>query len=84
MSTQHESLNHVAATLDTIPNLTAWLLGWPKGRAEFAGLIAEYQEQYPEGDSYRLELVVDTIDRALYELHHRLAWLEGQLQAVKR
>jgi hypothetical protein len=84
MKTQPGSLEHVAETLDTIPNLTAWLLAWPKARAEFVELIAEYQQQHPAGDSYRLEVAVDTLDRALYELHHRLAWLEGRLQPVER
>jgi hypothetical protein len=84
MRTQPESFEHLAATLETIPNLTTWLLAWPKARAEFVELIAEYQEHHPESDSYRLELVVDTIDRSLYELHHRLAWLESQLQLVER
>ena len=84
MRTQPESLDHVAATLETIPNLTAWLLGWPKARAEFVELIAEYQELHPEGDSFRLEWMLDTTDRTLYELHHRLAWLESQLRLVER
>src|SRR6266498_598555 len=84
MRTQLESLDHVAATLETIPNLTAWLLAWPKARAEFVDLIAEYQDHNPDGDAYRLELIVDTTDRTLYELHHRLAWLESQLRLVER
>jgi hypothetical protein len=84
MRTQLESLDHLAATLETIPNLTTWLLAWPKARAEFMELIAEYRERYPDGDAYRLELIVDTTDRALYELHHRVAWLEGQLQMIER
>jgi hypothetical protein len=84
MRTQPESFDHLAATLDTIPNLTTWLLAWPKARAEFVELVAEYQEHHPESDRYRLELVVDTIDRSLYELHHRLAWLKDQLRLVER
>jgi hypothetical protein len=84
MKTQLESLDHVAATLETIPKLTTWLLAWPKARAEFMELIAEYQDCYPDGDAYRLEWIVDTTDRTLYELHHRLAWLESQLRLVDR
>ncbi len=83
MRTQPGSLDHVAATLETIPNLTAWLLGWPKARAEFEALIAEYRECQPEGDAYRLEWIVETTDRTLYELHHRLAWLESQLRLIE-
>jgi hypothetical protein len=81
MKAQSEQLELMNQVLGSIPNLAAWLAGWPKARAEFERLIAEYRARFPEGDVGRLELMLDTTDRSLYELHHRLAWLEGQLNA---
>jgi hypothetical protein len=79
MITQTHDLEAMSAVLSTLPNLADWLTTWPKARAEFETLIGEYRARFPEGDAYRLELMLDTTDRTLYELHHRLAWLEGQL-----
>jgi len=79
MKAQFDQLELMNQVLGSAPNLAAWLIGWPKARAEFERLIAEYRERYPDGDVGRLELMLDTTDRSLYELHHRLAWLESQL-----
>lgn len=79
MITRPADLDVMSATLSTVPNLAAWMFAWPQARAEFEKLIAEYRASFPAGDAYRLELVLDTTDRTLYELHHRLAWLEAQL-----
>jgi hypothetical protein len=81
MISERDDLAVMSAILKTLPNLAAWLTTWPKARAEFEHLIAEYREHYPQGDAYRLDLVLETTDRTLYELHHRLAWLEHQLRA---
>ena len=79
MIAQAENLETMSAMLKTVPNLADWLTTWPKARAEFAALIGEYHARFPEASVDRLELMIDATDRALYELHHRLAWLEGQL-----
>ncbi len=81
MISEHDDLAVMNAILESLPNITTWLTTWPKARAEFADLIAEYRERHPQGDAYRLELVLETTDKALYELHHRLGWLEHQLRA---
>jgi len=81
MNMQPDQLAAMSQALSSIPHLTGWLAAWPKARAEFEGLIAEYRERCPTGDVGRLELMLDTTDRTLYELHHRLAWLEAQLHA---
>ncbi len=80
MMTQQEQRMPIEQIVGSLPNLVAWLSAWPSARAEFEQLIAEYRERYPEGDAGRLELLLETTDRNLYELHHRLAWLERQLE----
>ena len=78
--TQHEQYEPIERIVSSLPHLVAWLSTWPNARAEFQALIAEYRGRYPASDTGRLELLVETTDRNLYELHHRLAWLERQLE----
>lgn len=78
--TQHAQYEPIEQIVSSLPNLVAWLSSWPNARAEFQALIADYRERYPDADVGRLELLVETTDRNLYELHHRLAWLERQLE----
>jgi hypothetical protein len=81
MISERDDLAVMSAILETLPNFAAWFTTWPKARAEFEHLIAEYRQRYPQGDAYRLELMLETTDKTMYELHHRLAWLEQQVRA---